>query len=111
MVKFVGFNPAHIAADTRQVTAAKRDIDIAKHVEASIAEDWARGIIDRKPELVTEARERLRQWNEDNPEMRIKIGMPQIARRVKEARLTRDQRFIKTAPPELRSRMLQEIAR
>ena len=109
VVKAIGFNPAHVAADTRRVTGERRDVEIVKHVESSIAEEWARGILDKDAEAVSKARERLREWNEDNPEMPIKIGFSQIARRVKEAKLTRDQRFIKTAPPELRRRVMGEL--
>jgi hypothetical protein len=109
LAKAIGFQPAHVAADTRRILAERRDVDIVKNVEADIADDWARGIIDKKPELVAQARDQLRQWNEDNKDMPIRITPAQIARRVKEARLTRDQRFIKSAPPELRRRLMGEL--
>lgn len=108
LMKLIGFQPQGVAAETRGITRQMRDVDIVKRVEADIADQWAEGIRNKSVEETNAARTRLRQWNEDNPDMPIKISMTQVIRRVKQANLTRDQRFAKTAPPEMRRRILQE---
>ena len=57
------------------------------------------------------ARAKLLDWNLANPESRIVIAPQQIQKRVQQASMTAGQRFIKTAPPELRSRVAEELLR
>jgi hypothetical protein len=54
---------------------------------------------------VRSAKDQLAKWNADNPRSRISIQRAQIARRAKELRAGRGERFIRSVPPELRSRM------
>ena len=100
--KMAGLQPASVARESAKIGIIAQDIAIQRKTEADIAERWARGIVDGDPADVQAARQKLADWNKDNPELRIRIQMPQIARRVKEMRMPRDQRFIKSAPPELR---------
>ena len=109
-VKAIGFQPASLAADSRRIGEQLRDVAMAKHTESEIANLWARGIIEKDADLVAQARQRLQEWNAKNPDTPIVISGSQIARRVKEAQMTRDQRFIKTAPPEMRRQVMREIA-
>lgn len=102
IIKGVGFQPAHIARDSREMGQKLQQVQLAKTIEAEIASEWASGIFDGDAEKVRRARERLRRWNEDNPDSRIAITSAQIARRVREMRLTREQRFLKGVPPEMR---------
>ncbi len=108
-VKAIGFQPATVAAGSRRITEGQRDIELAKSVESEIAGEMARAQVDGNQAAAVEAKDRLARWNAENPDMPIKITPQQIRRRVHEMRLTRDERFIKSAPPELRRRMLQEV--
>lgn len=45
----------------------------------------------------------LAKWNADNPDTPIKISMPQIVKRVRDMRATREQRIQKATPKELRA--------
>lgn len=81
---------------------ANQQVGLARNIEAEIASQWAAGIVDKEPEKVAKARERLREWNRANPESRIAITQQQIQRRVKEMRKPRDERFTKSAPKEMR---------
>ncbi len=101
-IKAVGFQPSAVAKESRRTFEAKQSVDMAKKVEADISDKWAHGIIDKNPDAVREARADLAEWNAKNPESRIAITPQQIFRRVKEARMTREQRFIKTVPKEMR---------
>ena len=108
VMKMIGFRPRDVAANTRFISENMRDVDIVKRVESEIAEQWSDGIRNKDVAESTEARERLKRWNAENPDMPIKITFAQVLRRVRQASLTRDERFMKTAPPELRRRLLAE---
>jgi hypothetical protein len=58
---------------------------------------------------VERARNRLREWNRDNPDSPIKIDAGQIHKRVKAMRATKQERIEKTAPKELRASLRQEL--
>jgi hypothetical protein len=100
--KTMGLQPAKVAEESRAIREVATDINIQRTKEAEIAEKWARGIHEHKPDLVDDAREELKAWNAKNPDLRILVTMQQIYSRVKDMKRTREQRFIKTAPPELR---------
>jgi N12 class adenine-specific DNA methylase len=102
IIKGVGFQPADVARESRRIRMGQQQVQLARTVEAEIASTWAQGIADKEPEKVAEARERLRQWNADNPRSRIGITPEQLRRRVREMRLTRAERFQKTVPREMR---------
>lgn len=102
LIKAIVFQPAEVAQDSRKVQMANQQVGLARNIEAEIAGEWASGIVDKEPEKVTAARERLRDWNRANPESRIAITPQQIQRRVRDMRLARDARFTKAAPKEMR---------
>lgn len=102
LFKAGGLQPADVAEAQRKVGNVQRDIKLAKTVEDEIADLWARGRADKEPETVERARQMLRDWNEKNPGLRIRISTEQIDRRVKQMRSERSERVIKSAPPELR---------
>lgn len=110
LAKVIGFQPATVAVETRKLETQRQDIDLAKTVESEIADKWAQGVFEKDSEKVTAAREQLRRWNARNPETPIRIGLPQIGRRVKEMRQTRAERFIKAAPKELRGQVSEALA-
>lgn len=102
IAKAIGFQPATIAADSRRVQMANQQIALAKVTEAEIADQIAQARVAGDPDAERKARQRLAQWNDDNPESRIVITAPQIIRRVREIRTSRDERFVRTAPKEMR---------
>lgn len=101
-IKAVGFQPAEVAQASRTMSQNMQQVNLAKNVESEIAAQWAQGLADGDPEKVKAARERLADWNVKNPQSRIGITMPQIIRRVREIRMTREQRLQKAAPKEMR---------
>lgn len=102
-VKGVGFQPAEVARESRKIGLSMQQVQLARVVEGEIATTWAQGLADKEPDKVQEARERLRQWNADNPRSRIAINSAQIQRRVREMRLSRQERFQKTIPREMKA--------
>ncbi|MFN8758871.1 MAG: PLxRFG domain-containing protein [Tagaea sp.] len=109
MMKSVGFQPADVAQAQRTVTMAVQRIDMARNREGKIAEKWARGIFEGKPDVVAEARAEMRRWNELNPDSQIAINSAQVQRRVKAMRLSRADRIAKTAPREFRRSVQDEV--
>ena len=102
-VKGIGFQPAEVARESRRIWLSNQQVQLARVVEAEIASEWAQGIADKEPEKVRKAKQRLEEWNRDNPRSRIAINTGQIQRRVRELRMTRQERFQKTVPREMRS--------
>jgi hypothetical protein len=103
-LKSLGFQPSTVARQDLQQT-----INLQRDVERDIAGAWARGIVDKDPEAVQRARAKLLEWNQTNPEARVLITPSQIQKRVKELLSTREQRFIKAAPPELRKMVNDQV--
>jgi hypothetical protein len=109
MVKAVGFQPTDVAENSRKVAEVMNDIEIAKWAKDDIASKWVSGIVERDPKMVGEARKELMEWNKTNPDMPVIIRPQDIQRRVKEARLTRDQRLIKSAPQAIRREVIADL--
>lgn len=102
LVKGIGFQPAEVARESRGIQMRNQQVQLARNVEAEIASLWAQGIADKEPDKVREARQRLADWNRDNPQSRIGITTGQLERRVRDMRKTRQQRFEKAMPKEMR---------
>jgi hypothetical protein len=81
---------------------AQQQIALARVTETEIADTIARARVDGKPEDEQAARQRLARWNEVNPESRIVVTPMQIIQRVRQLRTSRDERFVRAAPREMR---------
>jgi hypothetical protein len=101
-IKSTGFQPARVQRQSRVVQDLQQTVNLQRDVENRIAETWARGIVEHDPEKVQRARAELVAWNTTNPNARVLISPAQVQRRVQQMMTTREQRFIKTTPAELR---------
>ena len=109
-MRFLGFNPSSIARESEKLGMIQRSEQLAKNVEGEIAGAWARAMADGDAEGVADARQRLADWNEKNPDDPIRITSSQILRRVKDIRRERSSRFITSIAPERRARVAAELA-
>lgn len=109
MMKLLGFQPAAVARESAKINQEMRRVQLARNVETHIADLWAQGVRERDADMVNEARQQLREWNETNPASRIEINSSQIKRRVKDMQSTRAERFEKTAPKELRGSVAEAL--
>lgn len=107
-MKLIGFQPQSVAAGSRRMAEDMRDVDTVRRVESEIVAQWAEGMRSRDQEAIKNARERLKDWNADNPDLPIKIKLSQVVAKVKALSSTRDQRFMKSAPPEMRRKLMAE---
>lgn len=108
VAKAIGFQPTTVSDVQRGQRQVDAIVQLHKVTEDGIADTWARGIVFKKPEMVAEARERLKKWNADNPGHRIVIAPRQITLRVKTLRLTQRERYLKTVPKELRQQAAEQ---
>lgn len=102
MLKAIGFQPQSVKQIQEATTIQQGLIAVNKIRETEIADLWARGRIERKPDLVEDAQRQLREWNEANKYSTISIDQSQINKRVREANMTKAQRLARTAPKEIR---------
>jgi hypothetical protein len=107
--KMAGLQPAKVARESEIIGEVRQDVAMQKRMESEIAEQWARGIIDAEPDVVRAAMKKLHDWNLDNPELRVRITGAQIRSRVRQARMSRAQRFVKSAAPEIRGQVRREL--
>ena len=102
--KAIGFNPQRAGIESE----AKREMQMDKNLRTvrmdDIASDWADAILRNDTEKRQEAMARLRQWNRDNPTLRIDGTsiMRSVRERVKAAKLTGSERFIKSVPKAMK---------
>lgn len=109
LAKGIGFQPRAVA-QVQEATAAQANLITQNKLrETEIADKWARGRIERKPDLIEEAKQELADWNRKNPDSRIQIDQAQINKRVQEANKTKAQRVAATAPKEIRGAVKKEL--
>jgi len=107
--KMAGLQPAKVARESEIIGEVRQDIAMQKRMESEIAEQWARGIIDAEPDVVRAAMKKMHDWNLDNPSLRVRITSAQIRSRVRQARMSREQRFVRSAAPEIRGQVRREL--
>lgn len=108
--KMLGLQPESVASKTRRLSDEIQDKGMVTMMEAMIADRWAAGLAEKDPAKVQAARDALAAWNRNNPETPIRIKPMQITRRVREINRTREERFLRTAPKEMRGAAARELA-
>lgn len=108
--KAIGFQPQSVARVQDATFTVQKMVSQNKMREAEIAEKWAQGIYEGNKAKIEEAREALRDWNRKNPKTPIRIELPQILKRVRAMRMSKEDRIAKTAPSEIRGAVQRELA-
>lgn len=103
--KVIGFNPQRIASESRAITEIKRDEDIVTMESGKIKEQWAAGIAHGDKDAIDEARARLREWNGDNPDMKIDPTKTfrAVMQRVTDIKRSRADRTKRSVPTSMRA--------
>lgn len=101
-LKGIGFQPQSVKKVQDATGVQQGLVALNKIRETEIADLWARGRIERKPDLVEDARRQLQEWNQANPQSPITINTAQITKRVQQANMDKAQRIAATAPKEIR---------
>ena len=109
IAKAIGFQPAEIASGNRRMREVQSDIDIVKSKQEEINGKYARAIVDNDQKELTDVRAEIADWNKKNPDLPVKLNMSAIRQRVKQARLTKEARFVKSAPKQIRSQVRESL--
>lgn len=109
-IKAAGFNPTVVADVTRKTMPIQQDISLQRTVEASIVDQWVRGIVQNDEAMIQAAQKERDAWNKRNPKTPIVIGPQQIRSRIKARNQEKEGRILRNAPPEMRGRIASELA-
>lgn len=102
VIKAFGFQPNSVAIVRRAERMVQQDIALFRAVKMQAAEQWARGVFERDPEKVESAKEALRDWNDKNPGLPMRVKLSQVQRRVSEMKKLSGDRMASSAPTEIR---------
>lgn len=109
LFKMIGFQPKSVQRVQEASVIQQSLIAQNKLRETEIADLWAKGRIERKPDLIADAKAQLKAWNKSNPDSPITIDASQINKRVKAAMMEKAKRLEKTAPREIRKSVREEL--
>lgn len=76
---------------------------------SDIKAQWADALFRKDEAALQRVRERLAEWNRDNPDQPIVVKMPDVWKRVREMNKDRTQRIADTAPKALREQMREQV--
>ena len=110
-LKMFGLQPSSVANKAAQLRDIYEDIAIQRQIEGDIVESWANAIVDKNPKGIDRAIARVREWNSENPQLKIAINNAQLRERVREMLIPQNTRVIRNAPRELRGSIAQELTK
>lgn len=105
IAKAIGFQPRVVAEDGEASAFKQRTEAFYTQTSSEIKAQWAQALFEKDDAALERVRKRLADWNENNPDQRITIKMPDIWKRVREMGKDRAQRIADTAPKALRQQM------
>ncbi|MDH1335811.1 PLxRFG domain-containing protein [Comamonas thiooxydans] len=108
--KAIGFQPKSVAEVQEANSFMQRSKSFYTQTSSDIKAQWADALFRKDEAAVQRVRERLAEWNRDNPEQPIVVRMPDVWKRVREMGKDRSDRIADTAPKALREQ-LREVAR
>ncbi|MCT6719425.1 PLxRFG domain-containing protein [Acidovorax sp. K2F] len=110
-MKAIGFQPASVSKVQEANFINQQAKNFYNQQAQEIRAKWAKGIFEKDPALVAEARADLEDWNRKNPDQRIVVSMPAVLKRVREMGKSKDQRIADTAPKAMRQQLREEAAK
>jgi hypothetical protein len=110
LAKAIGFQPNNVARyqeATREVQKA-----VAQHQmrQSEIADKWALGVFNKDPDQVAEAKQEIKDWNENNPNEKMQVSLPGVLQRVRKMRESKADRIASSAPKSMRANIKKELA-
>lgn len=109
-LKSIGFQPNSVAT-IQEANGINQGAKAFYNLRAQeIRALWAQGIFESDPQKVQQARDQVATWNRKNPEQPMLVRIPDVMRRVREMRKSKDERIADTAPRALRAQMRLELA-
>lgn len=110
LAKTIGFQPNDVADVQQSASIQQGLIAEAKLVSTRFSDQWAKAIVDGDQGALADVRERIRQWNIDNPDSQVVINRSAIAARVKAMREDKNTRLEHSAPKSMRANVRQALS-
>ncbi|WP_139032123.1 PLxRFG domain-containing protein [Comamonas thiooxydans] len=107
--KAIGFQPKSVAEVQEANSFMQRSKSFYTQTSSEIKAQWADALFRKDDAAVQRVRERLADWNRDNPEQPIVVKMPDVWKRVREMGKDRSDRIAETAPKALRQQMHEQV--
>lgn len=114
VAKFLGFQPRSVAEVQEANSFMQRAKSFYIQTSNEIKAQWAKALFEKDAAGVERARQRVKEWNEKNPDQPIRVNMRAIWERVRQMGKDRTARIADTAPKALRQQlrdMAQEQSR
>lgn len=114
VAKFLGFQPRSVAEVQEANSFMQRAKSFYIQTSNEIKAQWAKALFEKDAAGVERARQRVKEWNEKNPDQPIRVNMRDIWERVRQMGKDRTARIADTAPKALRQQlrdMAQEQSR
>jgi N12 class adenine-specific DNA methylase len=109
-LKSIGFQPNSVAT-IQEANGINQGAKAFYNLRAQeIRALWAQGIFESDPQKVQQARDQVATWNRKNPEQPMLVRIPDVMRRVREMRKSKDERIADTAPRAMRAQMREDLA-
>ena len=97
-LKGIGFQPNSVAS-IQEANGINQGAKAFYNLRAQeIRALWAQGVFEGDQQKVQKARDQVAAWNRKNPEQPMLVRIPDVMRRVREMRKSKDERIADTAP-------------
>lgn len=110
-LKAIGFQPQSVATIQEANRISQGAKSFYNQRAQEIRAQWAQGVLEGDPDKVQAARDQVAAWNRKNPEQPMLIRVPDIMRRVREMRKSKDERIADTAPRAMRQQLREDAAK
>lgn len=109
VAKAIGFQPKSVAEIQEANSFMQRAKSFYSLTSSEIKAQWADALFRKDEGALARVRERLADWNKNNPEQPIVVKMPDVLKKVREMGKDRIDRIADNSPKALRQQM-REIA-
>jgi hypothetical protein len=105
VAKAIGFQPKSVAEVQEANSFMQRSKSFYTQTSSDIKAQWAQAVFEKNDAGLQRVRDRLADWNKNNPEQPIVVKIPDVMKRVREMNKDRTARIADTAPKALRQQM------
>ncbi len=103
--KAIGFQPKSVAEVQEANSFMQRSKSFYTQTSSDIKAQWAQAVFEKDEAGLQRVRDRLADWNKNNPEQPIVVKIPDVMKRVREMNKDRTDRIADTSPKALRQQM------
>lgn len=110
VAKAIGFQPKSVAEIQEANSFMQRSKSFYSLTSSEIKAQWADALFRKDEGALARVRERLADWNQNNPEQPIVVKMPDVWKKVREMGKDRIDRIADNSPKALRQQMREMAA-